>query len=366
MSHPIPVKHALGSYPVYVETGILARLNALIALHLSPCRVALIADETVWQLAEAGRLGSFSWTGDTLTVPPGEATKSRDTWAQLSDTLLSRQFGRDSGLIGLGGGVVGDLTGFVAATYMRGIPYLLVPTTLLAMVDASVGGKTGVNTSQGKNLVGAFHPPKAVIADPNTLDTLPEREFRSGLAEAVKHGLIADESYFEWIERHADPILQRDPETLVRLVRRSVEIKAEVVGEDERESGRRAILNAGHTVAHALESASGYRLSHGEAVALGLVAETELSVRLGVAEPRLSTRLVPILRQLGLPVRLPDGLDRAEVLARMTSDKKNRGAEVHCALVQSVGRMNQSAGWTTAVPLTEMSAALTGVAAGDP
>src|SRR5215216_4826863 len=145
MSHPISVKHALGSYPVYVETGILARLDALIPLHLSDRRVALIADETVWQLCQSGGLSILNWTGDTLTVPAGEASKSRDTWAQLSDTLLGRQFGRDSGLIGLGGGVVGDLTGFVAASYMRGIPYLLVPTTLLAMVDASVGGKTGVN-----------------------------------------------------------------------------------------------------------------------------------------------------------------------------------------------------------------------------
>lgn len=355
---PIPVKHALGSYPVYVEAGILARLDTLILLHLPDRRVALIADETVWQLGLAGRLGGFNWTGDTLTVPAGEASKSRDTWAQLSDTLLGRQFGRDSGLIGLGGGVVGDLTGFVAATYMRGIPYLLLPTTLLAMVDASVGGKTAVNTSQGKNLVGAFHPPTAVIADPNTLTTLPEREFRSGLAEAVKHGFIADESYFQWIESQAALILQRDPETLIHLVRRSVEIKADVVGEDERESGRRAILNAGHTVAHALEAASGYQLSHGEAVALGLIAESVLAERLHVAAPGVSARLTAVLGRLELPVRLPRGLDHSTVLARMSSDKKNRGGEIHCALIQTVGQMHQSGGWSTAVPLPEVAAAL--------
>jgi len=361
MSHPIPVKHALGSYPVYVETGILARLDSLIALHLSRRRVALISDETVWQLCQTRGPGSFNWMGHTLTVPAGEASKSRDTWAQLSDTLLDRQFGRDSGLIGLGGGVVGDLTGFVAATYMRGIPYLLVPTTVLAMVDASVGGKTGVNTSQGKNLIGAFHPPVAVIADPNTLTTLPEREFRSGLAEAVKHGFIADQSYFEWIDSQAEPILRRDPETLVRLVRRSVEIKAEVVGEDERESGRRAILNAGHTVAHALEAASGYQLFHGEAVALGLIAESHLAERLHIAAPGVGARLTAILRKLGLPVRLPQGLDRATILARTSSDKKNRSAEVRCALIQTLGRMHREDGWTTAVPLPEMAAALAAV-----
>ena len=361
MSHPISVKHALGSYPVYVEAGMLDRLAALIDQHLAGRRVGLIADETVWQLCQAGRLGSVTWTGDTLTVPAGEASKSRETWVQLSDALLEKRFGRDSGLVGLGGGMVGDLTGFVAATYMRGIPYLLAPTTLLAMVDASVGGKTGVNTTQGKNLIGSFHPPVAVVADPRTLVSLPEPEFRSGLAEAVKHGLIADASYFAWIESQAQPILRRDPEVLVHLVRRSVEIKAAVVSEDERESGRRAILNAGHTVAHALESTSAFQLSHGEAVALGLVAECRLAERLGIAPPDVHLRLGALLDQLGLPVRLPEGLDRATVLARMSHDKKNRSTRIHCALVAGVGRMHADGGWTTGVPLGEMERALAGL-----
>ena len=358
MSRPIPVKHALGSYPVYVEAGILDRLDALVRQHLGQRRVGLIADETVWQLYQAGRLGRRSWTGETLTVPAGEASKSRDNWVQLSDALLGKQFGRDSGLVGLGGGMVGDLTGFVAATYMRGIPYLLAPTTLLAMVDASVGGKTGVNAPQGKNLIGAFHPPAAVVADPRALSTLPEREYRSGLAEAVKHGLIADASYFEWIESKVEAILQRAPEALVHLVRRSVEIKAEVVSEDERESGRRAILNAGHTVAHALESASAYQLSHGEAVSLGLIVECGLAERLGVAPAAGCGRLTALLHRFGLPVRLPPGLDRATIVARMASDKKNRGAQIHCALVASLGRMHRGEGWTIAVPQSEMDAAL--------
>ncbi|MFL5491607.1 MAG: 3-dehydroquinate synthase [Gemmatimonadales bacterium] len=345
-SQPIRVGHQRGSYPVYVESGILSRLTELAQQHL-PRRVALIADATVFELFKRGSLGVAAWSGTTLQVPSGEASKTRESWARLSDELLEHGFGRDTGLISLGGGMVGDLTGFVAATYMRGVPYALAPTTLLAMVDASVGGKTGVNTAQGKNLIGAFYPPVAVMADPQTLSTLPDREYRGGLAEAVKHGLIADRSYFEWIESAAEAILGRDPSALAHLVRRSVEIKAEVVSHDERESGRRAILNAGHTVAHALESASDYRLSHGEAVALGLVAEAALAERIGVAESGLAVRVRALLERLGLPVRLPESLDYPTVLRRMSVDKKNRNTEVHCALASGLGRMYSADGsWT--------------------
>jgi 3-dehydroquinate synthetase len=216
-------------------------------------------------------------------------------------------------------------------------------------VDAAVGGKTGVNSPLGKNLIGAFHPPAAVIADPEALATLPDREYRGGLAEAVKHGLIADRSYFEWIESAAEEILRRDPAALAHLVRRSVEIKAEVVSQDERESGRRAILNAGHTVGHALESASDYELSHGEAVAIGLVAECSLAERMGVAESGLSARVRTLLELLGLPARLPNSLDYSTVLQRMLVDKKNRNTQVHCALPSGLGRMHSAAGWTTPI-----------------
>ena len=244
----VRVTHALGAYPVYVEPGSIERLGPLVEEHLAGRRVAMIADEAVLALYRGGRFGKVSWEGETLPFPTGERSKTRDTWARLTDALLQRGFGRDSGIIALGGGVAGDLAGFVAATYMRGLPYIQVPTTLLAMLDASVGGKTGVDTPEGKNLIGAFHPPVAVVADPGALATLAEREFRGGLAEAVKHGLIADREYFRWIEREADALLRRDAAALEQLVRRSVEIKAEVVSADEREAGRRAILNAGHTV----------------------------------------------------------------------------------------------------------------------
>jgi 3-dehydroquinate synthase len=351
-SDPVVVTHALGSYPVYVEPGALGHLGALVLRHLPGRQVAMLADETVLQLYRSGRLGPAEWTGETLTFPAGEPSKNRDTWARLTDALLERGFGRDSGIIALGGGVTGDLAGFVAATYMRGLPYMQVPTTLLAMLDASVGGKTGVDTAKGKNLVGSFHPPAAVIADPLTLGTLPERDYRAGLAEAVKHGLIADRDYFEWMETHASELTRRDPDKLTRLVRRSVEIKAEVVGDDEREAGRRAILNAGHTVAHALEQVSHYQLPHGEAVALGLVLECELAEELGLADAGLHQRVSQLLIRLGLPGRMSPGIDRTALIESMMGDKKNRGGQIHFALPATLGRMHQYQGWTTAVPET--------------
>jgi 3-dehydroquinate synthase len=355
---PVIVTHALGTYPVYVEPGAISQLPALVRRHLPGRRVAMLLDETVLQLYRSGRLGRAEWTGETLTFPAGEQSKSRDSWARLTDALLERGFGRDSGIIALGGGVTGDLAGFVAATYMRGLPYVQVPTTLLAMLDASVGGKTGVDTAKGKNLVGSFHPPAAVIADPLALGSLPERDYRAGLAEAVKHGLIADRDYFEWMETHASELTRRDPGALTRLIRRSVEIKAEVVSHDERESGRRAILNAGHTVAHALEQVSNYRLPHGEAVAVGLVLECELAEQLGLAGSGLRQRVSQLLTGLGLPDRVPTGIDPAALLRSMLGDKKNREGQIHFALPAALGRMHRQNGWTTAVPETAIQRVL--------
>jgi 3-dehydroquinate synthase len=341
----VRVAHALGAYPVTVEHGALERLDQAVREHLPDRRSVMIADQTVLGLYRAERFGPAVWQGETLTFPPGERSKTRETWSRLTDALLQRELGRDGGIIALGGGVAGDLAGFVAATYMRGLPYIQVPTTLLAMLDASVGGKTGVDTPQGKNLIGAFHPPVAVIADPGTLATLPEREYRGGLAEAVKHGMVADREYFKWMEREADRLLRREPAALEHLVGRSVEIKAEVVSGDEREAGRRAILNAGHTVAHALERATGYQLPHGEAVGLGLVAECELAARLGVAAPALRERVEALLARLGLPTRLPRPVPADAVLAAMASDKKNRAARIRFALPGALGEMPGD-GWT--------------------
>jgi 3-dehydroquinate synthase len=348
--NPIVVTHALGSYPVYVEPGALQRLLDLVRLHLPGRQVAMLADATAHELYRTSQWGTPAWTGETFTIPPGETSKSREQWARLTDLLLERQFGRDSGLIALGGGVAGDLTGFVAATYMRGLPYMQIPTTLLAMLDASVGGKTGVDTPYGKNLIGAFHPPVAVIADPLTLNTLPEREYRSGLAEAVKHGLIADKGYFEWMESNADALTGREPETVTHLIRRSIEIKAEIVSQDERESGRRAILNAGHTVGHALEQISGYQLAHGEAVALGLLAECALAEQLGIAPPGLRSRVAGLLGRLGLPQRLTGSVDPEALLGSMARDKKNRSTRIRFALAAGLGQMPSRDNGTTDAP----------------
>jgi 3-dehydroquinate synthase len=365
MSEPVVVEHSGGSYPVYVEPGILGQLDQRARELLGDHRLAMIADAAVHQLYQAGRLGAVTWSGTTLTVPSGERFKTRETWAYLTDELLNRRFGRDSALIGLGGGVIGDLTGFVAATYMRGLPYLLVPTTLLAMLDASVGGKTGVNAPQGKNLIGAFHAPAGVIADPLALRTLSERDYRTGLAEAVKHGLVADAEYFEWMETNVASLLGRDAAAVARLVRRSVEIKADVVSQDERESGRRAILNAGHTVAHALEQAAEYRLSHGEAVAVGLTVECEIAEHAGVARPGLRKRVAGLLSQFGLPVRLPRALAPTTLLDAMQLDKKNRQGRIHYALVREIGSAHRADSWTTVVSATQVEAALKAVGEAD-
>ena len=354
----VVVRHSRGSYPVYVEPGILGRLDELAGKLLPGRRVAMIADETVSRLHRSGRLGGHRWEGETLTFPSGERSKTRESWSRLTDELLRLGFGRDSGIVALGGGVAGDLAGFVAATYMRGVPYLQAPTTLLAMLDASVGGKTGVDTAEGKNLIGAFHPPVAVLADPRALETLPDRDYRAGLAEAVKHGLIADREYFEWMERESAGLVAREAGALQHLVRRSVEIKAEVVGEDEREGGRRAILNAGHTVAHALERATEYRLPHGEAVALGLVAETALATGLGLATPEAGARVVALLERLGLPTRMPEPVAADRLVAAMGSDKKNRGGTVRFALPRALGAMGPGPDWTTEAGEPAIRAAL--------
>lgn len=360
---PVEVTHALGSYKVYVEPGILGRLPDLLRETWSSRPVVLISDDIV-----AGHYDE--WTRDVrfkaearLTFPPGEKSKTRETWQRLSDEMLGLGFGRDSAIVAVGGGVVGDLAGFVAATYLRGIPYAQVPTTLLAMLDASVGGKVGVDTPHGKNLVGAFHPPSIVVADPATLASLPERDYRDGFAEAVKHGLIADADYFQWLEHNVALLRARSETVLTHLVRRSVEIKAQVVSADERETGQRAILNAGHSIAHGLETESSYILPHGEAVALGLVTETRIAERMGIAQAGLADRVAALIAALGLPHNLGRGFDHTRVIAAMRHDKKNRGGNLRLALPQALGRMHSvDGGWTVPVAPSLIGEVLNGLA----
>jgi 3-dehydroquinate synthase len=338
---------ALPTYEVIVEPGALGAVEALIAPFAAKRRVAVVTDEHVDQL-HARRVAARLGDARVIAIPAGESAKTRETWARVSDELLDAGFGRDSLIVAVGGGVVGDLAGFVAATYMRGIPFVQVPTTLLAMIDASVGGKTGVDTPAGKNLVGAFHQPVLVIADPNVLATLPANHFRAGLAEALKHGVIADAAYFERIAA-ARESTARDERSLTTLVAESVRIKASVVARDERESGLRKVLNFGHTIGHAIESVSNYKLLHGEAVAIGMALEGELAERIGVAAPGTADAIRRALDSIGLPSGFP-ALDRGAVLAATKSDKKARAGRVEYALPSKVGSMaGESSGWSIPV-----------------
>jgi len=346
------IVHALGDYTVTVRPGVLDELPARAALLWPGRPVAVMTDETVGALL-ADRLTAGPWAL-TLSVPPGESSKTRARWEALTDALFSAGLTRNAAIVALGGGMVGDLAGFVAATYARGIPFLQVPTTLLAMVDSSVGGKTGVDTPLGKNLVGAFHPPAAVLADPLLLRSLPPQHLRCGLAEMAKHGLIADEAYWNDLGAHAGPLQARDPEVLTRFIARSVELKAVVVMDDERETGRRATLNAGHTVAHAVEHTSNFTVSHGDAVAMGLVAEAHLAEALGVAVPGLAERMTAGLRRLSLPTRLPVEIDALELFEAMRLDKKRSKNELRFSLPHDIGAMARDGEqWTIPVRDTQ-------------
>ncbi|MFL5560704.1 MAG: 3-dehydroquinate synthase [Gemmatimonadaceae bacterium] len=337
----------LPGYRVTIAHGALDDAGSIItgaapahhyALVSDPNVAPLYAERVRASLAAAAPAAAMS----LLLVPPGEEHKTRELWSHLTDELLASGAGRDTTVVALGGGVVGDLAGFVAATYMRGIPVVQLPTTLLAMVDASVGGKTGVDTPAGKNLVGAFHPPAAVIADPDTLATLPAPELRAGAAEIIKHGVVADARYFDEVESVL-PGLGADDTTLplaiAAIVARSVEIKAEIVAADEREHGRRKVLNFGHTLGHAIELLSGYRLLHGEAVAIGMALESEIAERIGVAAPGTAARIRAALTTAGLPVVLPLGIDPPAIVAATRSDKKARGGRVEYALPAAIGTM---------------------------
>jgi len=342
------------SYDIVVGRGVMAELPGLLARHCPANGYAIISDSLVAKLYGDRLVGSLhdaTLHAQLFTFPAGEWNKTRETWASLSDRMLAAHFGRDCAVVALGGGVVGDVAGFVAATYLRGVPYVQVPTSLLAMIDSSIGGKTGVDVPVGKNLLGAFHQPRLVLADLDLLASLPAVQLSAGLAEAVKHGVIADAEYFAFLEREQPAILAKDAPALERVVRRSVEIKAAVVTEDERETGRRAILNFGHTVGHAIEATSKFEVLHGEAVAIGMAIETRLAEVLGVATPGTADRVTRLLERYRLPVARPEGASVEDLIEAMRGDKKVRGGAIHCALPRGIGSMHgdRGAGWTVAV-----------------
>ncbi|HEX4632390.1 MAG TPA: 3-dehydroquinate synthase [Gemmatimonadales bacterium] len=338
------------SYDVLVGRGLLKDLTTLLSRHAPAQRYVVITDDQIERTY--ARRAATDLSAPLLSFAAGEGRKTRETWADLTDRLLAHHVGRDACIVAVGGGVVGDVAGFVAATYLRGIPCVHVPTTLLAMIDASIGGKTGVNTPAGKNLVGAFHQPRLVVADIDTLDSLPAPQYAAGLAEAVKHGVIADADYFTFLERETDAVTARKGPPLERLVARSVEIKAGIVAADEREAGIRAALNFGHTVGHAVEATSGYSLLHGEAVAIGMAYEARLAEILGIGEPGIGERLTGVLGTYRLPVTRPSAASVDQLISKMRNDKKSRAGDLRFALPRAIGAMHGgvASGWTVAAP----------------
>ncbi|MBV9109721.1 MAG: 3-dehydroquinate synthase [Gemmatimonadetes bacterium] len=335
----LPERPARG-YEILVGSGLFTSIATILSKFCPAHRYAVVTDDRVAELYAvrlSRMLHSAGYRADVFAFQNGEERKTRETWALVGDAMLEAGIGRDTALIAFGGGVPGDLGGFVAATYMRGLPLVQVPTTLLAMIDSSVGGKTGIDTPAGKNLVGAFHQPAVVVADPDLLHTLPDAHIRAGLAEAVKHGAIADPEYLDWIEASAPALLAGDTDALSRLIVRSVEIKAEIVKRDETETGPRKLLNFGHTIGHAIEALSGFALLHGEAVAIGMVEEARIGERCGITAPGTASRLRKVLSRLGLPTSLPLEMSVDEVIGYTRTDKKAREGRVQYSLIESVG-----------------------------
>lgn len=347
----IPTGYDFRSYRVVIRPGSLDDVAELIDEICPAHRYALITDTRVGELYASRVLKEMRDRGsrvEAFKFPSGEWNKTRDVWGKVIDSLIAAGIGRDAAVIALGGGVVGDVAGFVAATYMRGIRLVQIPTTLLAMVDSSVGGKTGLDTPAGKNLVGAFHQPALVVVDPQVLKTLPTHQLSAGMAEVIKHGLIADAGYFARVASEIDKLFQLDVAALTATIRRSIEIKAAVVTRDERESGYRRILNFGHTVGHALEAVSGYERLHGEAVAIGLAGETAIGEAIGVTSPGVAERVREVLQRARLPVSMDGAVARDRFFEALATDKKRLGDASHYTLIADVGRVagDDEAGWT--------------------
>lgn len=327
------------SYPIHIGDGLLAR-SELLAPHVDDRKIMVVSNETVAPLyltdirrALAGHVVS------SVVLPDGEAFKTLDVLNTIFDALLEQRFARDCCLLALGGGVIGDITGFAAACYQRGVAHIQVPTTLLAQVDSSVGGKTAVNHRLGKNMIGAFHQPSCVLIDTATLGSLAPREYRSGLAEVIKYGLIRDPELFSWLESELETNLALSAESLEFVIERSCRNKAEIVAEDEREAGARALLNLGHTFGHAIETGLGYGVwLHGEAVAAGICLAAAMSARLGWMTAADCQRVKSLVDRAGLPTGMPQDLDHKRVLELMGVDKKVRAGRLRLVLLQGIGR----------------------------
>jgi 3-dehydroquinate synthase len=324
-------------YPIYIGPGVLGD-SSLLTPHIRSKQICIVTNTTVAPLyLERLRSALAGFQVDVVELPDGEQYKTVDTVNWIYDTLLHARHHRTTTLIALGGGVIGDMCGFAAATYQRGVNFIQVPTTLLAQVDSSVGGKTGVNHPMGKNMIGAFHQPQVVIADTAVLQTLPEREFGAGMAEVIKYGLIADAEFFSWLEENMGRLLAKDDSALTAAIERSCAIKADIVAQDEKEAGVRAWLNLGHTFGHAIEAAQGYgNWLHGEAVAAGMMMAVDLSSRIGWTDSDASERLSRLLERAALPVRAP-AIPTEQFLSLMSADKKVLDGRIRLVLLKGIG-----------------------------
>lgn len=327
------------SYPIYIGCNLLRDASYLLP-HLTAKQILIVTNDRVAPLYLERVQQLFSGLSCSIVVlPDGEKYKNIETINTVFDALIRDKHSRTTTLIALGGGVIGDMTGFAAACYQRGVSFIQIPTTLLAQVDSSVGGKTGVNHPLGKNMIGAFHQPACVLIDVETLNTLPEREYRSGLAEVVKYGLINDKSFYQWLEQNADLLIQRDPATLIHAIECSCANKANIVAIDEKESGVRALLNFGHTFGHAIEAWQNYTgFLHGEAVAIGSVIAAELSVMLGMLSCEEKNAICALLLRLGLPIHTPSEMISDTFIEFMQHDKKILDGKLRLILLESIGK----------------------------
>ena len=326
------------SYPIYIGARLLGNAE-LIKPHIRGQQVMIVSNETVAPLYLEKTLQALDGLHcETVILPDGEEYKNLDTLKLIYDALLEKRFDRHCTLIALGGGVVGDMTGYAAASYQRGVDFIQIPTTLLAQVDSSVGGKTGVNHPLGKNMIGAFHQPRCVIADTDTLDTLEDRQLSAGIAEVIKYGLLGDAEFFDWLEANMDKLMARDKDALAYAIERSCQDKADVVAADEKESGKRALLNLGHTFGHAIEASSGYgKWLHGEAVGTGMLMAADLSMRQGWINAQDLQRTEDIIDRAALPTRAPAHMDYDHFIEHMSVDKKVRAGKINFVLLKAIG-----------------------------
>ncbi|NOY62980.1 MAG: 3-dehydroquinate synthase [Gammaproteobacteria bacterium] len=326
-------------YPIHIGADLLGRAE-LLSPNIRARQVMVVSNETVAPLYLDRCLSGLSrFQCESVILPDGEQYKRLEVLNQIFDALLKNRFDRQATVVALGGGVIGDMAGFAAACYQRGVPFIQLPTTLLAQVDSSVGGKTAVNHAMGKNMIGAFYQPQCVIADTQTLNTLDDRQLRAGIAEVLKYGLIGDSEFFQWLEAHGAELMARDSDALAYAIERSCQSKADVVAADEREGGVRALLNLGHTFGHAIEAGAGYGCYlHGEAVAVGMCMAAHLSARMGWLESQDESRIERMIDGLGLPVRPPAGLTAQRMLELMAVDKKVLQGRIRLVLLKGIGR----------------------------